>query len=429
MGLERLLRRQEQRSGPIYYSLPGGMGGYTAAAYAGGSVELALRNAASWACIDVLADGVSRTPLDAMRGGNQQRIPVSPPPTVLARPSGVVLKDVWRYQLAWSLLTDGNCFAKIVTMSAGGWPQQMEILDPCSVTERKVVNGVSQVKVDQETYQLWPAGMIWHVPGRMVPAGSPFGLSPVDYARNAIGTSLSAEDFSQRFFTDGGHPSSVIYANRELNETQAQSIKDAWRRATSGNREVAVLGGNLKHEQIQVDPSDSQFIDLMRFEVEQACRFWRVPPTMVYAASSGQSVTYANVTQNDLSYLKNSLDGYLVRIEEALTDILPRPQYVKANRNAVLRADPAARQDYYTKALTNRTITVNEVRALEDQAPFGTEFDVPGIPPIGAKSTERDIAEMVQNIYLGVGIVLTDEEARQILTDAGADLPGALPQS
>jgi phage portal protein BeeE len=130
-----------------------------------------------------------------------------------------------------------------------------------------------------------------------------------------------------------------------MNVEQSQQIKDAWRRATSGNREVAILPGDLKHEQIQVDPGESQFIDLMRFEVEQACRFWRVPPTMVYAASSGQSVTYANVTQNDLAYLKNSLDGYLVRVEEALTDILPRPQYVKANRNAVLRADVIARHD------------------------------------------------------------------------------------
>jgi HK97 family phage portal protein len=371
--LERLFQRSapvEARSGPVFYSLPGGTFGYTSAAYSGSSVELALRNAASWACIDVLADGVSRTPLDALRGGAQMRQMVEPQPSILARPSGVVLKDVWRYQLAWALLTDGNCFARIVSTSAGGWPQQLEILDPYSVTERKVVRGVPQVRIDQEECQLWPTGPIWHVPGRMVPAGSPFGLSPVDYAAKAIGTSLSAEDFSMRFFTDGGHPSSVIYSARDMNSEQAQEIKDAWRRATSGNREVAILPGDLKHEQIQVDPGESQFIDLMRFEVEQACRFWRVPPTMVYAASSGQSVTYANVTQNDLAYLKNSLDGYLVRVEEALTDILPRPQYVKANRNAFLRADVIARYDVYEKAIRNRLMTPNEARALEDQPPL-----------------------------------------------------------
>lgn len=35
--------------------------------------------------------------------------------------------------------------------------------------------------------------------------------------------------------------------------------------------------------------------------------------------------------------------------------------------------------------------------------------------------------EAIQKVYLGVGVVLSDEEARQILTEQyGADLPGAL---
>jgi HK97 family phage portal protein len=141
------------------------------------------------------------------------------------------------------------------------------------------------------------------------------------------------------------------------------------------------MGSGVTYEPIMVDPNDSQFIDLMRFAIEEACRFWRVPPSMVYAAVSGQSVTYANVTQSDLAYLKHSLEGHLVRIERALTRLLPRPQVVRFNRNAFLRTDPVTRSEVVDRRLKNQTMTVNEARALEDEPPFGgDEFDEPGIP-------------------------------------------------
>lgn len=376
----------EERGYQSWWNLAGAPGFISSAAYgAGGGVEQALRNSASWACINVLSDAFGRTPLDVVRGEGAARQAVSPVPSLIAMPSGVVQTDVWRYQLGWSLTTDGNAFGLITSMTSRGWPNTIELVDPSAATERKVVEGVPQVKVDNDVHKLYPFGDVWHCPGRTVAAGSPFGLSPVVYAAKAIGTSLASEDFSFRFFDDGGHPSSIIYAAQALTAVQAQDIKTAWRRATSaGNREVAVLGGDLKHEQIQSDPGETQFIDLLRFEVEQVCRFWGVPPGMIYGAISGESVTYANVTDADVNFLKHSLDVYYVRVENALTALLPRPQTVKANRNAVLRADPKSRFEAYAIELANRQRTINEIRALEDLPSFGPEFDVPGIPPFAA---------------------------------------------
>jgi hypothetical protein len=64
-----------------------------------------------------------------------------------------------------------------------------------------------------------------------------------------------------------------------------------------------------------------------------------------------------------------------------MSDLLPRPQVVKANRNAILRSAPKGRFEANAIALANRQVTINELRALEDQPGFGKEFDVPGIPP------------------------------------------------
>jgi hypothetical protein len=50
-------------------------------------------------------------------------------------------------------------------------------------------------------------------------------------------------------------------------------------------------------------------------------------------------------------------------------------------------------------------------------------------PGTGDKGTARQLSlvEMVQKIYLGVGSVLTTEEARAILNQAGAGLTGPGP--
>jgi HK97 family phage portal protein len=375
--LARLMRRTptEQRSAPFVVHASNGWWGWTA-----GTTVDALRNAATWACIDVLASSIAELPIDVVRQRGDTRIPLTVP-SLLVQPSATVTLDVWLYQIAWSMLNDGNAFGLITKTDALARPTFIESLSPEIVTEREVVDGVKQAKVDGKVTKVFPFGDLWHVPGKMVVPGTPFGLSPVEYAAQAIGTGLSAEDFGRRFFDDGGHPSAIIYSDRELDEAQARRVKASFKEATRGNREPAVFGSGLRYEQVSVNPSDSQFIDLQRFTVEQVCRFFRVPPSMVYAATSGQNVTYANVSQADLHYLKHSLDGYLVRIERALSELLPRPQQVKFNRNALLRADAETRNRVYDMRLRNRTQSVNEVRALEDEEPFtDPAFDEPGIP-------------------------------------------------
>lgn len=364
----------------------GQMGGlvryYVDAASPQVSVQRAMTHAATSACVDVLASSVSGLPLDVIRESGGRRLPVTPTPQVVARPSAIVERDVWLYQLVESMLTDGNAFGLVTSTTAGGWPTGVELVDPDIVTERKVVAGIVEALVGGERHQRFPHGDLVHVPGKLVRAGSPFGQSPVKRASETIAAALEARRFGSQFFTSGGLPVSVLYSdNPNLDRIGAQVLKDAVVDATRGNREPLVLGTGNELKQLSVNPDDSQFIDLMRFVIEEACRFFRVPPSMVFAATSGQSVTYANVSQADLQYLKHSLETYLVRGEGLLTAFLPRPQIARFNRNAFLRADPETRHKIHDRRLRNKTTSVNEVRTLEDEEPFdGDEFDQPGIP-------------------------------------------------
>lgn len=347
------------------------------------SVQTAVTNAACSAVIDTLATSVSQTPIDGIRVGGAG--PLNPTPRILADPSGLVGQDEWLYQVVDSMCTDGNAFGEITTYS-GTFPTTIETLDPSIIGDRRIVDGRPSVTVNGDRQFLWPHGDIFHVPGKFLRSGSPFAQSPIERARATIGSAIAARDFGSRFFGDGGHPGGLITSDTTLDSDQASAIKNAWLNAVKGNREPAVLGSGLTYTPIMVDPNDSQFIDLMRFAIEEACRFWKVPPSMVYAATSGQNVTYANVTQADLNYLKHSVEFYFQRLEKRLGKLLPRPQGARFNRNAFLRSDPVTRSEVVDRRLKNKTLTVNEARALEDEVPFGPEYDEPGVPGLAAES-------------------------------------------
>jgi len=58
---------------------------------------------------------------------------------------------------------------------------------------------------------------------------------------------------------------------------------------------------------------------------------------------------------------------------------------IKLNRDAILEGDPELREKLLDLQLRNNTRTVNEVRALRDEDPFGPEYDEPGIPSAPAQ--------------------------------------------
>lgn len=343
--------------------------------------DRALTLAACWSCIDVLATAISTTPIDVVRYVGKTRQDVSPIPVLIASPSSVIDQDVWLYQLVESMCTDGNGFGIVHSVDASGRPTRIEIVSPTVVTERHVVAGVPQAKVDGEVHKVYPFGDLFHVPGKMTRAGSVFGENVLAKAQATIGAALAAREYSTRTFGDGGVPVGRWKSDKELDQAQAEQVKAVIRRVTSGSREPVVTGTGLEWESLSIDMEQTQFLDVMKFAIEEACRFFRVPPAMVYAATSGQNVTYANASQADLSFLKWSVDGPMVRIERKLTGLLARPQVVKFNRNAFLRADAETRAKIVDARLRNKTMTVNEARALEDEPPFdGDEFNLPGIP-------------------------------------------------
>jgi HK97 family phage portal protein len=299
---------------------------------------------------------------------------------VVGEPSSMLTRRAWTAQVMDSLVRAGNAYLRATQVDvATGRLMKCETIPPRVVTWQNR-DGILRPTVNGRVQTLWPLGDFIHIPATaFITAGLPVALSPVELAREQISTDVAAQRYVSNWYGAGGHPTSIVFADQELSPAQGAAIKTAWLAATEG-RAPAVLGAGLKVEQVQEAPSADGFLDQMRFAVEQACRVTGVPPSMVYAAVSGSSVTYANVTDADLHFLKHSLGTWLMDLEDHLTSWTAGPQFVKYNVDALLRVTPEARHQIYKTRLESKTMTVDEVRNLEDEEPFGGEFAEPGIP-------------------------------------------------
>ncbi len=199
--------------------------------------------------------------------------------------------------------------------------------------------------------------------------GAVLGLSPISYARQAIGLGLAVERFGASFFGDGATPSGVLTTETKLTRESADALKAQWKAAHGRRRDVAILTGDLKFQAVSVTPEESQFIESRRLTVAEVCRVFGVPPEMV-AADSGGSLTYANVEQRSLDFLTYSVGPWLKRLEVALSGLLPRSQVAKFNAGALLRTTTKTRYEAHEIGLRAGFLTRDEVRALEDLPPL-----------------------------------------------------------
>jgi HK97 family phage portal protein len=132
------------------------------------------------------------------------------------------------------------------------------------------------------------------------------GLSPVAYARQAIGLGLAVERFGASFFGDGASPSGLLTTNTMIGDEQAEVLNEKWKSIHGKKRKTALLTGDLKWTPISIAPEESQFVETCKLNVAQIARVFGVPPEMI-GGESGQSLTYANIESRALHFLKFSL--------------------------------------------------------------------------------------------------------------------------
>ncbi len=270
-----------------------------------------------------------------------------------------------------SWLARGNLYADVLQRSAAGYPVQLLPFHPDTVT---------MVLRDGEPR--------WYVGGRPIEDNSTFlhrrvnpvpgaiqGRSPIAQHAAQIGLSLTATAFGAAWFADGAHPGGMLTNSEiEMNGAEAKTARQRFMAALQG-REPVVLGKGWNFSEIQISPEESQFLETQGYSEAQCCRIFGPGFAEVLGYESGGSLTYSNVESRSAHLLVYSVNKWLRRLERLLTSMLPRPQYVVIDRDAILQSTTLERYAAHASALTNGWKVINEIREDEDlpPVPWGNE--------------------------------------------------------
>jgi HK97 family phage portal protein len=360
--------RQQRSTGLGAFAPPGPTS--TEARMAGNPNDRSLRVSAVWAARRLRASLISTLPRDVYRKLPDGRSVEVARTGFFTRPSSLFDWQEWVYATQMDLDAYGNAFGIVTVRDGAGRPASIELSSAKEWTVR-LVGGAPQYRrlgVLVDTFD------VWHERQYVVP-GVPVGLSPVAYGAMSVEHNLSAQEFALQWFTSGAAPSGVL-RNRErvLDGTTAQVAKDRFKAATQ-RREPFVAGADWEWHAADAAGSDAKFLDAMGATSVDVARYFDVPADLIDAAVSGQSITYANITERMLQFLVVHLGPAIARRENVLSErLLAAPRFMKLNSEALLRMDPAAKMTLLGSAIDSRIRTPDEARAILDLEPL-TEDD------------------------------------------------------
>ena len=121
--------------------------------------------------------------------------------------------------------------------------------------------------------------------------------------------------------------------------------------------------------------NEAQFIETRRFQVEEICRIYRVPPHMVADLSRA---TFSNIEHSSIDFAIHTIRPWLVRMEQAMNRaLIPEMEkgrfYVQINLDGLMRGDYKSRMEGYAIARQNGWMSANDIRDLENLNPISDE--------------------------------------------------------
>ncbi|HIR80278.1 MAG TPA: phage portal protein, partial [Candidatus Limiplasma merdipullorum] len=223
------------------------------------------------------------------------------------------------------------------------------------------------------TVQLRPEDVL-HIPG--LGFDGIMGYSPIALEKNAIGLEIAAEEYGSTFFKNGARPSGILTHPNTVKDPKR--LRESWNAAYGGSSngsKVAILEENMSFTPISLPNNEAQFLETRKFQVEEICRIFRVPPHLIGDLSRS---TFSNIEHQSIDFATHTIRPWLVRIEQAMNRALFSVSekgrfYVQFNLDGLMRGDYKSRMEGYAIARQNGWMSANDIRALENLNPIPDE--------------------------------------------------------
>lgn len=329
-----------------------------------------------FAAIRHIVDYISTLPVDAYRANpDNTRTEVTLPLLLRSQNEpGRAGVGQWLGQAAYGMVTVGNAVGWIIDVDGMGFPSVVRWLSWAEWSFDEMT------KTWRVGAQVVPASQIVHIPW-IVPAGRTLGLSPIDHYASLVRAGLSAQDYAD-LKRGGGLPPAILKNTAKILNSDEARAAQSRAVASFASGKPFTTGSDWDLTLTTIPPNYSQFIETLNLSAVQIAAIYGIDAREV-GGHLGDSMTYKTDETIQLNRA-NNLRPYILRIEDAVSRLLPERQFIKLNLDSIIRTDMATRFNIYQQELAMGTRSINEIRALEDRPPIpdGDRFNTtPPAPP------------------------------------------------
>lgn len=330
-----------------------------------------------YACVNVLSDDMAKLPMKVYRKnkGKIERQNEHPADYLLnTRPNAFMTPFIFKKLMMTSVLTRGNFFA-LIEFDKAGMPVQLLPLNP--VNTQYVYDPVQKrsyyrTSIGDQLVQLQDYEVI-HI--KSLSDDGMMGQSPISSLKNQIEASRGADQLNRDIIAGGGVPRGILKVQGAIGKAAKDKVREEWNNRNSAGA-IAVIDNGLEYQQVGFTQSDMQFIEAQKFNQQQIAAVFKVP---LHKINQLDHATYTNIEHQSLDYVKNTLQPWIVQIEEESNYKLFSHNenrlgyYVKTNMDSELRGDAESRAKVQEIKMRNSLLTVNEGRAQDELSPFDME--------------------------------------------------------
>jgi HK97 family phage portal protein len=339
------------------------------------TVESSLQVPTVYACVNFLANSVAKLPFQTFkrtRGGRERDNSHVVSKLLEERPNAYMNPFKFKHLMEVHRNLWGNAYIN-VSWGVDGRPKALWLLNP-SVTEPIIDVDTNQLfyytTLPNGQYAKIPEGDIIHLTTLSLDGLK--GKSPIQIARESIGSSQAAQKFKGSFYKNGAASSGVLKVPGMLNKEAKDMVRNEWEKANTGinnAQRIAILDAGLEYQSIGMPLKDAQFIEGMKFDKAEIATMFNIP---LHIVNELERSTHSNIEQQSLDVIQNTLSPILIQYEQEFSYKLfsfkeMKRYYLKFNLNSLLRGDSKTRAEFYEKMLDKGVYSINEVRALEEQ--------------------------------------------------------------
>ncbi len=339
--------------------------------------ENAIKTATVYSCVKILANHVAMLPCQIFQiteeGKRVRQKEHRVSKLIETRPNPYMTPFEFKQTMESHRQLYGNAYAEI-EWGRDGYPKNLWILNP-KLT--KVMRDTKKNKIWVTTtlpngqYVKLPYTSIIHLKGLSVNGLT--GLSPIEVARQTIGSQMASQKYLNKFYNHGNTASGILKVPVQLNKEAKDKVRNEWEQYSRGltnAHRVAILDAGIDYQAIGMTQADAQFIETQKFTVSEIAKIFNIPPHML---GELEKATFSNIEQQSMEFVRDTLTPLLVSWEQTLqyqllsTEDIKAGYYIKYNLNSILRGDSSSRATYYEKMIQLGIYSINEVRELEEK--------------------------------------------------------------